>query len=159
MRGHFGIGVVHVKTPENIGTLMRSAYAFGAAYVFTVGRRYKREASDTTKTWQHIPLYHYTTVEDLKYHLPFCTRLIAIELIDGAVKLPAYEHSQQACYLLGAEDHGLSQETLDLCHDIVQIPGASRCLNVATAGSIVLYDRITRAHLRSAAGKLYPVRL
>ncbi len=158
MRGHFGIGVYHTKTPENIGTLMRSAYAFGAAYVFTVGRRYRREASDTTKTWRHIPLYHYGSIEDLKSHLPFCTRLVAVELIDGAISLPAYAHPQQACYLLGAEDHGLNDESLALCHDVIQVPGATRCLNVATAGSIVLYDRVTRLSLLAPEGKLMPVR-
>lgn len=42
----FGIGVYHPKHEINIGTLIRSAYIFGANYVFTVGRRYKRQSSE-----------------------------------------------------------------------------------------------------------------
>jgi hypothetical protein len=35
VRGYFGIGIYHGKTEENIGTLWRSAYAYGADFVFT----------------------------------------------------------------------------------------------------------------------------
>jgi tRNA C32,U32 (ribose-2'-O)-methylase TrmJ len=38
------------------------------------------------------------------------------------------------------EDHGLKPDALEMCDDVVQLPG-TRCLNVATAGSLVLYDR------------------
>lgn len=43
----------------------------------------------------------------------------------------------------GAEEYGLPKEVLEKCHQIVQIPG-SYCLNVATAASIVMYDRINK---------------
>ena len=42
MRGYFGIGIENIKTEANIGTLMRSSYAMGASFVFTIGRRYAR---------------------------------------------------------------------------------------------------------------------
>lgn len=140
----FAIGIYHVKYDVNIGTLLRSAQVFGAAFVFTVGRRYRKQSSDVWSTWKNIPLFHYETVEDLKNHLPYGCLLVGIELNHKACLLPEYNHMPRACYLLGAEDHGLSEEQLKICHSVVQIPGLLGCLNVATAGSIVMYDRFSK---------------
>ncbi len=37
MRGYFGIGVEGISKPMNLGSLWRTAHAFGASFVFTVG--------------------------------------------------------------------------------------------------------------------------
>lgn len=143
-RGYFGIGVYHAKKSVNIGTLMRSAYCFGADFVFTIGRRYQRQASDTPNATAHVPCYHYGTIDELIGHLPFGAKLIGIELAPGAMRLGDYVHPHRAVYLLGAEDHGIPEKDLTRCHSVLEIPGALRCLNVATAGSIVMYDRKIR---------------
>lgn len=143
-RGFFGIGIFHTKTSHNIGTLWRSANCFGASFVFTVGRRYKEQSSDTMKTGRHIPIYHYSDIEDLISHLPIGARLIGVEIDPRSRPLSGFVHPEQACYLLGAEDHGLSTEAMRQCHDMVHIEGASRCLNVSVAGSIVLHHRVSR---------------
>jgi tRNA G18 (ribose-2'-O)-methylase SpoU len=143
-RGFFGIGVWHVKSEVNVGTLMRSATAFGADFAFTVGRRYRPCSADTPNTPRNLPVYHYGDVEDLVRHLPYGCPLVGVEIDERAVPLNAFEHPERACYLLGAEDHGLSKEAMARCHRLVSIPGASRCLNVASAGTVVLYDRISK---------------
>lgn len=144
-RGFFGIGVYHTKYHQNIGTLLRSANCFGADFVFTIGRRYKQQSSDTMSTWRHIPLYEYQTIEDLIKHLPFSTRLVGVELHPKAHSLTNFVHFERSCYLLGAEDHGIPEAELAKCHYVVSIPGASRCLNVSVAGSIIMFDRITKS--------------
>jgi len=138
VRGYFGIGIEHGKSEANLGTLWRSAHSLGAAFVFTIGRRYQQQASDTTKAWRHLPLYHYATINDLV--LPYSCPLIGIELDAQAMPLARFWHPPRAIYLLGAEDVGLSKATRTRCHRLVQLPGAY-CLNVAVAGSIVLYHR------------------
>lgn len=144
MSGYFAIGIEHTKTETNVGTLLRSAHSFGAAFVFTIGRRYKKQASDTPKTYRHIPLFHFDTVDDLRRHLPYDCQLVGVELTNSSRPLPNYAHPKRACYLLGAEDHGLTKEAIIACHSVVQVPGASMCLNVAVAGSIVMYDRVVK---------------
>lgn len=144
MRGYFGIGIYHSKREQNIGALMRSAFCFGAAFVFTVGKRYRKDVLDTVDCGKNIPLYHYATVAELKGSLPAGCQLIGIELLDNAHYLQTFCHPAQACYLLGAEDHGLSEEAIRACHHLVVVPGLRMCLNVATAGSLVLYDRSTK---------------
>jgi tRNA G18 (ribose-2'-O)-methylase SpoU len=140
-RGFCGIGVYHPKTAINVGTLWRTAHALGASWMFTVGRRYERQAADTSKAWRHLPLFNFATLDDLCAHLPYSCPLVGVELDERAVSLAEFSHPERACYLLGAEDHGLPPGVLDRCHAVIQLPGA-HCLNVAVAGSIVLYDRV-----------------
>jgi tRNA(Leu) C34 or U34 (ribose-2'-O)-methylase TrmL len=146
MRGYFGIGVYHPKTEHNIGTLWRSAFLYDAAYVFTIGQRYKKQSSDTPKSIRHIPLFHYETFEEFYKQLPYAAQLICIELDETSKPLSVVNHPPQAVYLLGAEDHGLPQDIIARGHQIVQIPAAKeQSMNVAVAGSIVMYDR----HIKS----------
>lgn len=144
MSDYFAIGVVNSKRDTNIGTLLRSAHNFGAAFVFTVGRRYDRQSSDTTKAWRSVPLFNFDTVADLRRHVPYDAKLVGVELDARAVPLNVFTHPRRAVYLLGAEDHGLSEAQRAECHELVVVPGASHCLNVASAGTVVLYDRVSR---------------
>jgi len=142
-RGYFSIGVYHPKTHENIGTLFRSALAFGASSIYTIGPRYKPQASDTPKSWKHIPLVCFTSFEDFFNLLPRESLLVGIEITEKSIPLSSFSHPERAHYLLGAEDHGLPSHVLDRCHTLVQIPmtAAIPCLNVAVSGSVVMWDR------------------
>lgn len=148
-RGFYGIGIFHPKSECNQGTLWRSAWAFGADFIFTVGARFKKQASDTPKAHLHVPMYHYLDLADLMQHLPYNCPLVGVELADRARGLKEFCHPERACYLLGAEDHGLPPAVMDSCHLLIQIEGAAQCLNVATSGSIVLYDRVSK-HAKTA---------
>jgi tRNA G18 (ribose-2'-O)-methylase SpoU len=141
-RGYFGIGIYHTKTEVNVGTLWRSAYQLGAAFVFTIGRRYKQQASDTYKTARHTPLYHYTDFASFQDGRPYGAELVGVELDEKAKPIPGFVHPQRAIYLLGAEDHGLPPEIVAKCQHLVTLQGGS--FNVAVAGSIVMYDRQSR---------------
>lgn len=141
-RGYFGIGIENTKTEMNIGTLWRSASIFGAAFIYTVGRRYKKQSSDTMNSWKHLPLYNYESFDEFYRAMPFACQLIGIELDERSVPIKSFSHPERAVYLLGAEDHGLTKEALNKCHAIIQLPG-NYCMNVATAGSIVMYDRMS----------------
>lgn len=141
-RGYFAIGVVHGKCEANIGTLWRHATLYGASFIFTVGARYRHQASDTQDTWKHIPLFNFECFEDLHRHLPHSCPLVAVEMCDEAKALPEFTHEERACYLLGAEDHGLPKEALAKCHRKLIIPcPTDRSMNVAVAGTLVMYDR------------------
>ncbi len=141
MSGYFEIGIFHGKHEQNIGTLWRSAYTFGAVGIFTVGRRYKKQSSDTLKTWRQMPLRHYQTYGDFLAYIPYSAQIVCIEMVDQGQSLPEFTHPKRAIYLLGAEDHGLPDHIWQK-HFTVAIPTPYPfCLNVATAGSIIMYDR------------------
>ena len=142
-RGYYGIGIENTKTSVNIGTLWRSAKIFNASFIFTIGKRYKKQASDTLKAYRHIPLYQYDSFDKFYEAMPYDCRLIGIELDERAKPIYNYVHPERAIYLLGAEDSGMTKEALTKCQTIIQLPG-DYCLNVAVAGSIVMYDRVTK---------------
>ncbi|MBL8665228.1 MAG: RNA methyltransferase [Alphaproteobacteria bacterium] len=142
MRGYFGIGVEQLSKAMNAGTLFRTAHAFGAAFVFTVGAVYSKrevEQSDTSKSRGHVPLYEFADAAELR--LPVGCDLVGVELLDDAVDLPSFRHPPAAAYILGPERGSLSPEIQALCDFTVKIP-MKFCVNVGVAGAIVMYDRL-----------------
>ena len=143
MSGYFEIGIFHPKHETNVGTLWRSAYQLGASGIFTIGKRYKRQTSDTVHYLEQLAVKEYTSFEEFYRTLSPDRLLVAIEL--GGSELAHFSHPSQAIYLLGAEDHGLPKNILDRCHFQVSIPSIRESsLNVAVAGSIVMYDRMVK---------------
>ncbi len=142
-RGYFGIGIENSKTGINYGTLHRTAAILGASFIFTIGRRFKRQASDTTKSWKHIPTFSYKGFDHFYKNLPHDCMLVGVEMMPEARYIEKFVHPVRACYLLGAEDHGLTNKAIAKCHAFVRLKG-DISMNVSVAGSIVLYDRITK---------------
>ncbi len=67
-RGYFGIGVEGVSKSANVGALLRTAHAFGAAFCFIVGAGFDARAgrlADTADTAEHVPLWRFPDVEAL----------------------------------------------------------------------------------------------
>ncbi len=143
VRGYCGIGALNMKTDLNYGTLFRSAQAFNADFIFLIGRRFKKMASDTTAAHKHVPLYEYTDVDDFLAHVPYDCQKIGIEIVEEAQDIRGMKHPERAVYILGPEDGSLPQKLLGRCQFIIKIP-TSYCLNIAVAGSIVLYDRLLK---------------
>jgi len=146
MRGYFGIGIDNASKKGNMGNLIRTAHAFGAAFAFAVkpkvmahnGVMVTQDFTDTSKSHQNIPFFNYMTVEEVE--VPQGCKLIGVEITDEAIDLPSFRHPLQAVYVLGGERSSLSPEMLVRCDQVIKIP-SKFCLNVATAGAIVMYDR------------------
>ena len=105
MKGYFGIGVEGVNKGANVGALMRTAHAFGAAFVFTVAADIRKKdvrAADTAGIAESVPFHKF---EDLSaFQLPAECRLVGIEITEEAVELPSFRHPRNAAYILGAVD-------------------------------------------------------
>lgn len=136
----FAIGIEYPKREVNIGTLLRSAWNFNASMVFTVGRRYQKQSSDTVNAFAKIPILHFNTWQEYKDHAPMEWIHIGVELTKDASNVKTFIHPKQCVYVLGPEDGSISPDALKLCKYTVIIP-SKRCLNVSVAGSIIMYDR------------------
>jgi tRNA G18 (ribose-2'-O)-methylase SpoU len=142
MRGYFGIGVEGISKPMNLGSLLRSAHAFGASFAFTIGAAFDARAaaqSDTSAAVASLPFHAYRDLGAMK--LPHGCRLVGIELMAEAAELPSFTHPSQAAYVLGAERASLSPALLERCDFVVKIP-TKFCVNLAVAGALVMYDRM-----------------
>jgi tRNA G18 (ribose-2'-O)-methylase SpoU len=142
MRGYFAIGVERISKPMNVGNLLRSAHAFGASFFFTIAPALPEEElrrADTSAAPGHLPLYTFASVDALQ--LPRGCQLVGVELVEEAIELPSFYHPPAAAYVLGPERGSLSPELQARCDHLVKIP-TRFCVNVGTAGAIVMYDRL-----------------
>jgi len=140
------IAAWNITKEHNVGSLVRTAHAVAAEEVLLVGEReWNVEAARTAEL--------YTTVTQLpdadafRSHLEYRgLQLVAVELDDRAVNLFDAEYPERPCFLLGAELGGIPPELLDDAELVVQIPqwGLVPSLNLAVAGSVVLYDFLAK---------------
>ncbi|KAA5803992.1 RNA methyltransferase [Alkalicaulis satelles] len=141
MRGYFAVGLEGVSKAMNLGAVMRTAHAFGAHFVFTLGAEHRaREIAhaDTSRTQDSVPAYHWQGVEEMR--LPRGCQLVGVELTDDAVPMPSFRHPHAAAYVFGSERGDLSEDLLARCAHVVKIP-TRFCLNLSMAAAITLYDR------------------
>lgn len=142
MRGYFGIGAEGISKAMNVGSLFRSAHAFGASFMFTVAAVYPRGEggkSDTSDAQGHVPLYDFPDVGSML--LPKGCQLVGVEITDDAIELPSFRHPRRAAYVFGPERGALSPEMAERCSFLVRIP-TRFSVNVGLAGAIVMYDRL-----------------
>ena len=154
--GYFGIGIVKPKHEANVGTLWRSAWQLGSSFIFTVGARFKYQASDTTQAHKQIPHFKHERWESFAESSPHGAVWVAIEMGSGSVPLQEFVHPPRAVYILGSEDNGLNRPIVEACQCHVSLPkwvGRSSSYNVAMAGTVVMYDRMVK-RLREGALKI-----
>lgn len=144
-RGFFAIGVFDVKHMSNVSMLWRTANVMGADFIFTIGQRYrpKKKKIDTMNTPEHKPLFEFDDWDTFRDCVPKGSEIVGVEMSEKSRHINDFTHPQRAIYLLGAEDVGLSNEIMEDCDHLVQLPG-SPSMNVAISGSIVLYDRSSK---------------
>lgn len=141
MRGYFGVGSERISKAMNLGAVLRTAHAFNASFVFTIGVQHRARDivnSDTSRAASHVPLHDFAAVADLR--LPQGCALVGVELDHRAVDLPTFRHPLQAAYLLGPEKGSLSPEAVARCDYLIRIP-TKFCVNLSVAAAIVMYDR------------------
>lgn len=122
---------------------MRAAGCFQANSVFYTGERYDRAApfnTDTQNASLSIPLIW---VPNLPGDVAHDTQVVCVELVEGAIALPAYQHPDKALYIFGPEDGTIQQQVIDQADAVVFIPTVGS-LNLAAAVNVILYDRLSK---------------
>jgi TrmH family RNA methyltransferase len=129
-----------VGDPGNVGTILRSAQAFGASCVaFGPGCADPYSPKAVRASMGAIfamPVAHAEAVTDLPGE--------RVALLAGAGE-PLRGIALQApmTLLVGAEREGLPDELVDVCERVAHIPIASESLNAAMAATVALYE-VTR---------------
>ena len=132
------------KHGVNLGTLLRTCDAVGAC--LAVPRlSWVPEALDKGNTLRRPSCVHWTPRDPTVWidrQREAGSRIVGVELTDESIRLgdlPAAR--QRTVMLLGHETDGLPPEALERLDEAVEIPmvGTGYSLNVAVAGSLVLY--------------------
>lgn len=137
------IGLINPKSPSNVGSVMRAAGCFKADAVFYTGERYARAAkfnTDTKSVNKNIPL---TGIDSILAAKQIGMKIVCIDLVEGAIPLPEYQHPKAALYILGPEDGSIDQATINQADDVVYIPTIG-CMNLAATVNVLLYDRSSK---------------
>jgi RNA methyltransferase, TrmH family len=124
-----------VADPGNVGTLIRTADAFGAAVALSSGcadptgpKALRASAGAIFR----VPIGAFDAPEG---------RRIAL-VAHGGTPIDKLELSDGITFVLGAEREGLPAEVLERCDATATVPtpGTAESLNVAVAGAIALYE-------------------
>ncbi len=139
-RGYAVIGLDRVKDPANLGGVLRAAGCFGAGLVVVGGGRLGRFSTDTMKAWRHVPCIE---TDDMMASVPFGCIPVAVEMHARARPLESFVHPERAIYIFGPEDGSVQKSIVERVPIVVQI-NTNRCMNLAAAVNVVLYDRAAK---------------
>lgn len=146
MRGEKLMLLSSVRDPGNLGTIVRSAAAFGFDRLIlsddcadlyhprtlrgAMGALFRMRADVVTDFASAVPALRASG-----------RRVYAAELRDGALSVDEAKPTAADCFVIGNEGHGIPPEISALCTGSVYIPIAptSESLNAATAASILAY--------------------
>lgn len=138
-----GLVLANLQDPGNVGTLIRSAVAFGYKSVVIIGGcdpYSPKVVQATAGTLAHIHLFQWTwqQVVQHKKHLTLCA--LVVDSAQVAQKTPA----TSTLFVVGNEAHGLPKDVVADCDTALTIPLSphAESLNAAVAGSIALYRGI-----------------
>lgn len=136
------IAIENLERDFNMGTIVRSANAFGVRTVHVIGRKQwnKRGAMMTDK---YLTVKYHATIDEFLNSMEKAGRnVVAIDNVDGAVDLSTATLPGNAVLIFGAEGPGLSDELLQKSSSVVAIEqfGSTRSINVGVAAGIVMYE-------------------
>lgn len=132
-----------VAFQANLGTLLRTCDAVGACIAVPDTKHYRAALArgDTLGRDRHPCVHWVRTSKDrwIEQQRADGWRIVAVELAEGAITLPRLAPARQrTVILLGHEWHGVHEEQVDAAVEIPMV-GTGASLNVAVAGSLVLY--------------------
>ncbi|ALE86357.1 TrmH family RNA methyltransferase [Pseudonocardia sp. HH130629-09] len=144
-RAHpFHVAIENLGHDHNIGTVVRTANAFGVAGVHIVGRRrWNRRGAMVTD--RYLRLHHHADAGGLvAFAREHGLAVVAVDNVAGAVRLERTSLPRDCVLVFGAEGPGLSPElcaAADLVVSIAQF-GSTRSVNAGVASGIVMHSWI-----------------
>lgn len=139
----------NISNAPNIGSLFRIADAMGVEKIFfcgqdiPIGRRMTKTSRSTEK---HVNFEVIDSIDIIMNNLSDY-QLIALEITEDSKPLSTIKiiEDKPIALIVGSENHGVNDNTLNICDDIVHINmyGHNSSMNVVQATSIALFE-ITR---------------
>ncbi|UCR88372.1 TrmH family RNA methyltransferase [Mycetocola spongiae] len=140
-RHPFHVAIENWQHDMNIGSIVRSANAFGADTVHIVGRRrWNKRGAMVTDRYQHV--LHHESVEAL---VEWCAAedlpIIGIDNVPGSVIIETFSFPERSLMLFGQEGPGLSAEAIAASRSIVEITqfGSTRSMNASAAAAVTMH--------------------
>lgn len=141
----------NLRSGLNVGSIFRTADAFGVAKIYCCGitaapphREVLKSALGSTDTveWEHVDST-VDAIERLKA-MSFC--IAGIEQAHNSTSLQDFrwDGTTPLAIILGNEVEGIGDEALELCDLVLELPqvGTKHSLNVAVCAGVVVYGLV-----------------
>jgi tRNA (guanosine-2'-O-)-methyltransferase len=155
---HLAVLLDSVSQPFNVGSIVRSAAAFGAEQLWLCGNTAPFGHPGVGKTALGTQRLVRATQEPdpvaaAKAAAALGLRVVAVELAAGAVPLHEAPLDGDVCLAVGNEDHGCTAALLAVADAVTYIPQPGRVgsLNVAVAAAVAMAE--VRRRNWTAAGQ------
>ncbi len=139
----------NIRSAMNVGSVFRTADAFGMEAVYLCGitavppnREIQKTALGATDS---VPWAYFNTTREALIQLKDKNyKIIGVEQLDESVSLELFkaDRSQYYAFVFGNEVNGLGEDTLDLLDIGIEIPqfGSKHSFNIAVSAGIVLWQ-------------------
>ena len=135
------VAIENFAHDANIGTVVRTANAFGAAAVHVVGRRrWNRRGAMVTDRYQHVH-HHPDVAALLGWAGAHGLQVVAVDNTPGAQRLETVVLPRDCLLLFGQEGPGVTDEAragAELTVSIAQF-GSTRSINAGVAAGIAMH--------------------
>ncbi len=134
----------NLRDPGNLGTILRTAEAFGLDGVVLVGDCVDLFSPKTLRSAMgsafRLPVYRAESAAALRSLLPSGVPMYAAALEESSRNILGTDLCR-ACVVIGNEAHGVSRETLEACDGSLIIPiHTAESLNAAVAASVFAWE-------------------
>lgn len=142
-----GLIVDEVQDPGNLGTMVRTAEAFGADFLLlgpgTVDLYNDKVVRASMGSLFRVPVYH-GKLEDWLTQLKAQGVTVAAAQVEAPGRLDEFRLPAKVAFLVGNEARGVAPHLAELADVRLKIPmaGAAESLNVAVAAAVLLYERM-----------------
>jgi tRNA G18 (ribose-2'-O)-methylase SpoU len=143
----------NVRSLNNVGSIFRTADAFRVKHIYLCGITATPPHKDIQKTalgstdsvdWSYVE----NTQSIVKKLQSEKVKVIAIEQAENSTELQSFVPQKKTTYALvfGHEVKGVSQDVVNGCNGIIEIPqyGTKHSLNVAVSSGVVLWDLFSK---------------
>ncbi len=141
-RHPFHVAIENWQHDMNIGSIVRSANAFGADTVHIVGRRrWNKRGAMVTDRYQHVE--HRDDIAALaEWANAEGVPIIAIDNVPGCVPMETFDWPERCVMLFGQEGPGLTEEAIAASEAVVEITqyGSTRSINASAAAAVAMYS-------------------
>jgi len=134
----------NLKTPENMGAVIRLAGNFGVKMVLFVNKEEVniRKINRFSASVSNLVETHYISdYNDITKYIDKSYKIIALDTVNNAKNINEFKFSKKTALVIGNEKHGITNEILSLIIESIYIPmnGKVKSMNVTHALSVVLY--------------------
>lgn len=139
------IVAIGMRTPENLGSILRHADAAGCRRVMFVDAAIQpvaKKLSRIARSADRHLSYSYLSSEDLLGRLDELSPLVAVEITSNSTDLYRTTLPKDCSLVVGSERAGIPQQILECCSLAVHIPmyGVNGSMNVSHALTLALYE-------------------